>query len=152
MSRRHRPASGQALVEFALILPVLVLLLMGLFDFGRLIVAYNTVSEAARIGARVAIVNQTPADICQVAAQRAVALALPTACAGSATADGVYVTTTSGGASCTTILTCSEIVKVTYQFSAITPIIGSFIGPIRVSSTSTLPVESTCLNNSCPKT
>jgi Flp pilus assembly protein TadG len=142
---------GQSMVEFALVFPILLLILMGLFDFGRAIVAYNTVSEAARNGARVSIVNQTPADICAVAASRAVALSLPTTCAPNATAVGVYVTASSGGASCTAI-NCVQTVKATYQFRAITPIIGSFIGPITLSATSSVPVESTCLNASCPTT
>jgi Flp pilus assembly protein TadG len=139
------------MVEFALIFPILILILMGLFDFGRLIVAYNTLSEAARNGARVAIVNQTPADICSVAATRAVAIALPTTCAGSSTAEGIYVTASTGGSSCTS-LSCSQTVKATYQFRAITPIIGNFIGPITISAQSTIQIESECLNNSCPTT
>ena len=48
---------GQALAEFGLVLPLLVLLFMAIFDFGRLIYAYNTVSNAARAGARTAVVR-----------------------------------------------------------------------------------------------
>ena len=145
------PSRGQALVEFALVFPVLLLILMGLFDFGRAIVAYNTISEAARNGARVSIVNQTPADICAVAAGRAVGLGLPTTCAANPAAVGIYVSASTGGSSCTAI-NCVQSVKATYQFRAITPIIGAFIGPITLSATSSVPVESTCLNASCPTT
>jgi Flp pilus assembly protein TadG len=49
---------GQALVEFALIVPVFILLLVGLFDLGRGVFAFNTISNAAREAARVAIVDQ----------------------------------------------------------------------------------------------
>ena len=49
---------GQALVEFALIFPVLMIMLIGIFDAGRLVFAYNDITNAARSGARVAIVNQ----------------------------------------------------------------------------------------------
>ena len=38
-SRRTR---GQALVEFALVLPIFVLIIFGILDAGRLIVVYNT--------------------------------------------------------------------------------------------------------------
>ena len=149
--RRER---GQSLVEFALILPVLVLILMGLFDLGRAVFAYNSVSEAARNGARVAIVNQTLADICVVAAGRAVGLGLPTACAanGNTGTQGVWVTDASTGTavSCAKV-NCLQKVKVTYQFSPITPIIGRILGPINLTSSSTVPVESLCLNNSCPQ-
>jgi Flp pilus assembly protein TadG len=146
----HRPR-GQSLVEFALVLPVLILILMALFDFGRAVVAYNTLSEAARNGSRVSIVNQTPADICSVAASRAVAVSLPTACAANATADGIFITTTNGNAPCDAI-NCIETVRATYKFRALTPIIGNFLGSITLTSTSSVPVESICLNASCPTT
>ncbi len=54
-TRRRR---GQALVEFALIIPLFLLLLVGIFDLGRAVFAYNTLTNAAREGARIAIVNQ----------------------------------------------------------------------------------------------
>src|SRR5689334_6534843 len=57
MARRRKP--GQALVEFALVLPVFLLIVFGLIDGGRLVFTYNTVSNAARTSARVAIVNQS---------------------------------------------------------------------------------------------
>lgn len=43
---------GQSLVEFAFIIPVLMLILLGVFDFGRAFYAYNAISNAAREGAR----------------------------------------------------------------------------------------------------
>ncbi len=42
---------GQSLAEFALILPVLVLLMLGAIDFGRVFFAYVSVTNAARNGA-----------------------------------------------------------------------------------------------------
>ncbi len=144
MNRSHQ--LGQSLVETALILPVVLILLMGLFDFGRAIFAYNTVAEAARNGARVAIVNQTPADICAVAAQRAVGLALPSGCV-SAGQVGVSISPSGG---CTAI-NCLQSVTVTYQFSPLTPIVSAFTGPITVNSTSTVAVESLCQSGGCPK-
>jgi Flp pilus assembly protein TadG len=154
MSRFRQRSHGQSLVEFALLLPVLIVTLLGMLDFGRAIYAYNAVSEAARNGARVAIVNQTPGDICLVAASRAVALGLPTTCApnGNPGTQGVWVTT-SGLPACTPVpdIDCLQSVRVTYEFRAITPVIGAIVGPINISSTSTVPVESACLNNGCPQ-
>src|SRR5688572_1710026 len=49
---------GQALVEFALIIPLFLLLLVGIFDLGRAVFSYDTLTIAAREGARIAIVNQ----------------------------------------------------------------------------------------------
>jgi len=154
MTSLERRQRGQSLTEFALLLPVLLLILMGILDFGRVVFAYNSVSEAARNGSRVAIVNQTLSDICLVAAGRASGLGLPTTCAanGNAGTVGVWVTNAATGTavSCTAI-NCLQKVKVTYQFRPITPIIGNFIGPINLTSTSTVPVESLCKNNSCPQ-
>lgn len=42
---------GQSLVEFALLLPILVILLLGLLDLGRLFYAYVGVTGAAAEGA-----------------------------------------------------------------------------------------------------
>ena len=58
---------GQALVEFALVLPILILLLVGIFDFGRAVYAFNTVNNAAREGVRLAIVDQNCNAIGQAA-------------------------------------------------------------------------------------
>ena len=43
--RRHK-TRGQALVEFALVVPVFILLLVGLFDLGRAVYTFNTISNA----------------------------------------------------------------------------------------------------------
>jgi hypothetical protein len=49
---------GQALVEFALALPVLLLLLFGVIEFGRLLQAWLTVQNAARFGLRFAVTGE----------------------------------------------------------------------------------------------
>jgi Flp pilus assembly protein TadG len=46
---------GQELVEFALIFPILIMLLMGIFWMGRMISVYQALGFAAREGARVAL-------------------------------------------------------------------------------------------------
>lgn len=66
IQRRNRDHSfgerGQSLVEFALILPLLVLILMGVFDFGRAFFAYNAISNGAREGARYGIIHPDATD------------------------------------------------------------------------------------------
>jgi Flp pilus assembly protein TadG len=52
----HREA-GQATVEFALVLPLLLLLVTGLFDLGRAVWQENTLAYAAREGTRYAMVH-----------------------------------------------------------------------------------------------
>jgi Flp pilus assembly protein TadG len=59
-SRKPRHSqSSQALIEFALISPVLLLLLFGIVDIGRAVFYYDTLSHAAREGARTAIQAST---------------------------------------------------------------------------------------------
>lgn len=52
--RRQR---GQALVEFAMIAPIFFVLLIAIFDIGRIVWAHNALENAAREGARYAIVH-----------------------------------------------------------------------------------------------
>lgn len=48
---------GQSLVEFALIFPLVLFLLLGFFDLGRAIIYYSSLSNAVREGTRAGIVN-----------------------------------------------------------------------------------------------
>jgi Flp pilus assembly protein TadG len=48
---------GQDLVETALVFPLLLLLTIGIIEFGIIILSYNTVANAARDGARFAAVQ-----------------------------------------------------------------------------------------------
>jgi Flp pilus assembly protein TadG len=58
LTRRSRGSQrGQSLVEFAIVIPVFLLVVFGLFDGARLVFAWNGVSQAARDVARVAAVN-----------------------------------------------------------------------------------------------
>jgi hypothetical protein len=56
----RRDERGTALVEFALIAPLLFLLLFGIIDFGRALNYYNQVTQLAGQGARAAAVNRLP--------------------------------------------------------------------------------------------
>ncbi|HSD32848.1 MAG TPA: TadE family protein [Gemmatimonadales bacterium] len=56
MKRLHQDTRGQAMVEFALVLPLLLILLIGVFEFGRAWNVYHAVTDAARLGARSAVV------------------------------------------------------------------------------------------------
>jgi hypothetical protein len=70
---RGRRTPGQALVEFSLVLPIFVLLILIVFDFGRGVYTFNGVSEAAREIARTTIVNPGLLLGDSVATQRTVA-------------------------------------------------------------------------------
>lgn len=56
---------GQALVELAILLPILLLILMGIFEFGRVFNAYLIINHASREGARVAAVGNDDGEISQ---------------------------------------------------------------------------------------
>ncbi len=57
MGRRGDKATGQALIEFALVLPLLFLLILNLVNFGAFIYAWITVANAARAGAQYMIIG-----------------------------------------------------------------------------------------------
>ena len=66
MTRTHLHMGGrrgQSLVEFALVVPILLLMLVGIIEFGRAWNVSQTVTYAARQGSRVAaVLNATGSD------------------------------------------------------------------------------------------
>lgn len=57
--RNEKKESGQTLVELALVLPVLLILIFGVIEFGRIFHATHVITSAAREGARAAAVGKT---------------------------------------------------------------------------------------------
>ena len=57
MNRLMKHTGGASAAEFALVLPLLVLLLFGIIDVGRWIWAYNQAEKATQMGARMAVVT-----------------------------------------------------------------------------------------------
>jgi Flp pilus assembly protein TadG len=158
--RTHpRPSGqGQALTEFALLLPVLLIVLMGVFDFGRAIYAYNAVANAAREGGRTAIVNQTVAEIRARAIAQATGIDIDpssTSCPPSG-ASGVCVEFKNAAltATCSPAnLGCVAEITVKYSFTPITPIIGRILGPFPMTSMTRQAIESLCVSGggvTCP--
>jgi len=58
-----RRRNGQSMVEFAVLAPVFFMLLLGTIDLGRAIYIYNSISDAAREGARAAIPYDNPLPV-----------------------------------------------------------------------------------------
>jgi Flp pilus assembly protein TadG len=59
-----RAEGGQSVVEFAFIMPFLVLLLMAIWQFGSAFRNYISITDAARVGARMAAVSRTASSTC----------------------------------------------------------------------------------------
>lgn len=116
---------GQALVEFAMVLPILVLLVVGMMQFGLLFHEYLLVNHAAREGARVATLGGSDAEIV-AAVNTAAASASDTTIVPSARVRGAQVTIT-----------------VTKQVALITPLFNALFpqNPVPVSGTSIMRVE-----------
>jgi Flp pilus assembly protein TadG len=134
-ARRGRDRErGATAVEFALLLPMLLLLLFGIIDFGRALNAQITLTQAAREGARLAALNQ-PNVVSRTQAAAVglspVGVSVTSACPPGA-GQGVNAT-----------------VVATYSFSFVTPvgaIAGLFGGsglgsPITLSAHGVMPCE-----------
>lgn len=63
MRRTELKKRGQAMVEFALVLPILLIILLGIMEFGLVFHEYLVVTHAAREGARVAVLGGTDTEI-----------------------------------------------------------------------------------------
>ncbi|TSE14935.1 pilus assembly protein [Arthrobacter sp. KBS0703] len=105
---------GAVAVEFALLAPVLVMLLLGIAEFGRAYNAQITLTNAAREGVRVMAINNSQTDA-RTAAKNAAALLNP------ALADG---NVTFSAPSCTVGAQVS--VTISYTLSTMTGIAGPF--------------------------
>jgi Flp pilus assembly protein TadG len=65
MRARSRGEGGQALVEFALVLPLLLLILLGIVQFGTVFRDYIALTDATRVGARQASVARSIQPVTQ---------------------------------------------------------------------------------------
>jgi Flp pilus assembly protein TadG len=88
MLRQLRHERGQELVEYALVLPVLLVLILGILQFALIIMAYNTIGDASREAARLGVI----ADNADYPARMKAAAYLITDPAGMARADLIIET------------------------------------------------------------
>ena len=156
----QRGARGQGLVEIALVLPIIVFLIVAAIDTGRAVVAFNTLASAARHGSRVAAVNQLNPDDSVTSCNEDMPIEhldephwSPRACTafyaiGMDVSPGdvglSYAPPSDDSITCADDhlhLGCIARIEVTAQWAAITPIVGSFLGPIELSASSEQPVE-----------
>jgi hypothetical protein len=141
LTRRRRRSRGQALVEFALVLPIFLMLMLAVFDLGRMIYMYNGVAEAARELARVTSVHpgtpgalgSTPQTAAVLAAQKALIPALGNPTFTCVDIDGSSVTDT-----CVAGMQVKVVILAPYQ--PVTPIL-SMVGNINLASSSTFSIQ-----------
>jgi Flp pilus assembly protein TadG len=152
-SRDDRSRRGQALVEFAVVLPVIVLVIMGLVDLGRGIFTYNTLAQASRQAARTAIVNQTSATVKSSAIAYAATLGL-----SASNVDVCFKTSKSTQTNCASStddcsqadreIGCLAVVVTHVTYAPMTPVISLLFRTISLSSTSIEPIEYVCPSGS----
>ena len=120
---------GQSLVETALILPILLLILLGVLEFGRILSAWMTVTHASREGARVAALGGSKLQVEERVDSVSGALNLA----------GISVTVSPTG---TLERGDMVTVNVVYQIQLITPFVGSIVGnPVSMSADTVMRVE-----------
>jgi Flp pilus assembly protein TadG len=124
-----RSAEGMSAVEMAVILPVLLLMVCGIMDFGNMYCQVNIANEAAREGARLAAVNpgKTQAQI-QTFIQ-----------AGYGTPNGITLTVNMSPA--TSVADSPVTVTVNNPITFYTPIISNLLGSKTVQGRCYMQVE-----------
>ena len=150
---RRSSGRGQTLVEFAIVIPLIMVVLLGLFDLGRGVYAYNTLAQAARQATRTAIVDQTVADVRTAAIDYAPTLGLATTnvdvCFNkSSSTHTKFSSTTDNCPQSTRVIGCLAIVRTTFTYTPMTPVISVLFSTISLSSTSIQPIEYVCPSGS----
>ncbi len=94
--RRRTGDGGAAAVEMALVLPLLLLLVFGIIDFGRMLNAQIALTEAAREAARAHVLGADPTPRFNTVASglSGATFTVDEDCAGATEADDAVVTTT----------------------------------------------------------
>jgi Flp pilus assembly protein TadG len=119
---RWQCEKGSELIEFALVAPVLILLLAGIFDFGMMFRSFEAVTNAAREGARVGVLpGYADADV-QTRVNDYLAVS------GLAGPRTITVTSIPQATGAGTFTARSVDVNYTYQFVILGPIGSAFGG------------------------
>jgi Flp pilus assembly protein TadG len=105
---------GQSAVEFALILPVLLLIVFGILDLGRAVYSQMVMSDAVREGCRVAVVqSNSNATVIQTVLNYATGVALQAS----------HITISGSREPGTTVT-----VSASYTYVPVTPLISQIVG------------------------
>jgi Flp pilus assembly protein TadG len=140
-----RSDRGATAVEFALLLPLLVLIVFGMIDFGRAINAQITITQAAREGARVlAIQGPLATDpVTGLPTYQARAKAAALGLSGVTVTD-LPDTSSPSQTGCPPNAGQTgddAVVKVTYKFTFITPVVAFFGTTMQLTAQGQMPCE-----------
>jgi len=129
---KDRCCKGQTLVEFGLVLPLILLLLLAVLDFGRGVSAYLALAHSAREGARAGIYTSTTDNEIRDTVRRQ-ALML-----GDLPESKIIISPAFPRSSGDELQ-----VTVTYDFDAVTPLVSAFWGggALGMSSSARVKVE-----------
>lgn len=119
--RRNRiikSEKGASAVEFALILPLLIMLVFGIVEFGIAFNNYVTITHAAREGARIAAVDLNNPDLKNIIIERAFPVQI--------TEDDIVISTTEEKN-----IGDPVEVEITYNISITIPLVGSWDIPLK---------------------
>jgi Flp pilus assembly protein TadG len=132
-SGRERDERGAALVEFALVLPLLLVVIAGIVDFGFAFQRYEVLTNAAREGARLGTLQQYTGNDSlirdRVRAYVAEGLSMPIGDVNTALPDGQIVITApdlsiTSGATTYDIQTTMVTITYNHNFLLLQPVLG----------------------------
>ena len=139
---RHKNERGSALIEVALTLPLLLLVAAGIFEFGRAYQTQQVLTNAAREGARVAVLPNQPSGAAQTRVTSYLTSGqLPNA--GTATVTVTPTTISIGGTT-----TPGSRVSVSYPFSfmVLQPVARLVVGSSNLGSALTMSASAEMRN------
>ena len=148
VSTRSRPNSfrsrGQALVEFAFVAPIFFLLLFAILDFGRYVYYVQILNNAAREGARYAIVHGSGSFVPTGPGSddptiAAIVKNYATGVVGTGATFSIHSIWGDGGAGATNDRGQKVKVTITYQFQSMIPVVP--IPAITINGESTLVIN-----------
>jgi Flp pilus assembly protein TadG len=148
--RNHPPSRGQALVEFALVLPIFAIMLFGIIDFGRYVFTANSLNNGAREAARFASVVNRPPE-CAGLSRSACATTIAKSHAWGVPQNGVTVTvdcerySAGGTKSDPGVAACRTddflVVHTESDFTLVTPLIAQLLGDQTITGDSRVTVN-----------
>ncbi|PTL39145.1 TadE/TadG family type IV pilus assembly protein [Alkalicoccus saliphilus] len=120
---------GQSMVEFALVVPLLIVLLFSIVDISRLFHASLTIDHAGREAARAASVQLSDTEVMSAAVDNGSSISL--------SSSHVQVSPMENGRTSGNKVT----VTITYPVDFLTPVVGNLAGSFELQNTTVMRIE-----------